>query len=208
MKPHSIQLRKHVLPVALLFGLTLLGMTVLPGCQTLREVANLRFVDFSIAGVQQTRLAGVDVSRVRSYADLSAIDALRIGSAVAEGKLPLKFQLQLAARNPESNGVQARLVQMDWTLFLEDRETISGVFNQEVVLPPGQSVGIPIDIELDLLRFFNNNARDLVELVLALSGQGGASKDVRLEATPTIRTPIGPIRYPNPITIVNRELGS
>ena len=195
-------------PIYRVAVLAVLLAFIAPACQTLREVANLRFVDFDIAGVRQARLAGIEIDRLRSYRDLSATDLLRLGAAVADERLPLSFQLNLAAHNPAENGVQARLVQMDWTLFLEDRETISGVFNREIVLPPGEEVGIPIDIQLDLLRFFDESAQDLVELALAVTGQGGAPKNVRLQAVPTIRTALGSIRYPQPITIVSRDLGT
>lgn len=189
--------------------LCLAAALVVPGCQTLREVANLRFIDFAIDDVTQARLAGVELDRIRGYRDLSAVDVLRIGAAVADEELPLSFQLHLGARNPAENQVQARLVAMDWTLFLEDRETISGTFDREVVLPPGQTVDIPIRIELDLVQFFGRNAQDLVELALAVAGQdGGRPKNVRLEAVPSIQTPIGALRYPQPITIVSRDVGA
>lgn len=191
----------------ILCSFSFLAALTLAGCQSLREVANLRLVDFDIDRVSNAYLAGVDLSRLQTYEDLRAADIARIGAAVVQRELPLRFQLHLNAENPEGNAVQARLVQMDWTLFLEDRQTVSGVFDDEVLLPPGQTVDIPIAIELDLVRFFDENARDLVELALAVTGQGGAPKDVRLEATPTIRTPFGPIRYPEPITIVHRDLG-
>jgi hypothetical protein len=62
-------------------------------------------------------------------------------------------------------------------------------------------------ISLNLIEFFDGSAQDLVELALSLAGQGGASKEISLQATPTVSTPLGPIRYPGPITIVSREVG-
>ena len=182
------------------------ALLVLSSCQTLREVANLRNVDFAIDRVTDGRLAGIDLTRVRSYEDLRPTDVLRLTQAVARGELPLAFTLNLAAENPPDNNVQARLVQMDWTLLLDDRETVSGVFDQTIVLPPGEPRSIPIAIQLDLVRFFDDNAQDLINLALAVSGQGGEPTRVKLQAIPTIDTAIGPIRYPNPITIVSREV--
>ena len=178
------------------------------GCQTLREIASLRDVDFAIDRVAQIELAGVDLDRIRSYEDIRAQDVLRLTSALSRNELPLAFELHLEALNPEDNSVQARLVEMDWTLFLDDRETISGVFDQNLVLPPGTPTDVPIAIRLDLIDFFGENLRDLVDLALAVSGNGGAPKRIMLQATPTIDTAIGPIRYPNPIQIVSREIGA
>jgi hypothetical protein len=132
---------------------------------------------------------------------------LRIGAAVAREELPLNFALHLNAENPPENDVEARMVRMDWTLLLDDTETISGIFDQNILMPPGQPTDISIPMSLDLVNFFNKGARDLIELALAVSGQGGSPKRIKLVATPTIDTVIGPIRYPNPITIVSRTVG-
>jgi hypothetical protein len=178
------------------------------GCQTLREIAALRLVDFAIDNVTDARLAGVQIERLRSYEDLSTTDIFQLGRAVASQELPFRFSLNIAARNPDENQVQARLVKMDWTLFLEDRETISGILDQNLVFPPGQTTTFPVTIEVDLVDFFDRNLRDLVELALSVSGQGGEPKNVSLRAIPTIDTPLGEMEYPRPITIVSRDLGT
>ncbi|MEX1056031.1 MAG: hypothetical protein WED81_08360, partial [Rhodothermales bacterium] len=86
----------------------MISMTLAQGCQTLRELAALRFVEFSIDGLTDARLAGVQIQRFRSRRDLSATDVARIARAVASRELPLQFRLHVGARNPEENGVQAR----------------------------------------------------------------------------------------------------
>ncbi len=187
--------------------LLVMGVATLAGCATLQQIAALRDVDFSVDRVSDLRLAGVDVSGVRSYSDLGVADAGRLALAISQGSLPTEFQLHLTARNPADNSVDARLVSMDWTLLLQDKETLSGVFADETLLPRGQATDVPISISLDLVDFFQGNARDLVNLALSLTGQGGAPTDVALRATPTVETAIGPIRYPRPITIVSREVG-
>jgi hypothetical protein len=42
-------------------------------------------------------------------------------------------------------------------------------------------------------------------LALSIAGQGSESKEVALRATPVVDTPLDPIRYPRPITILSRE---
>lgn len=185
----------------------LVALVLLSGCATLQQVMALRNVDFSVDRVSDVRLAGVDLSRISSFDDLGLLDAGRIGLAVTQRSVPLQFELHLLAENPADNSVDARLVQMDWTLLLQGRETLSGVFADETVLRPGRPTDVPITIELNLVDFFEGNAQDLAELALSLAGQGGAPKEVTLRATPIIETGLGPIRYPRPITIVSREVG-
>jgi hypothetical protein len=190
----------------LLTGLAII-LVLGSGCATLQQFAALRSVDFSLDRVSDVRLAGIDLARIDSFDDLGFADAARLALAVTEKRLPMDLQVHLLAENPADNATDARLLRMDWTLLLQERETLSGVFENEVLLAPGQPTDIPITISLNLVEFFEGGAQDLLELALSIAGQGGAPKDVALRATPVVDTPLGPIRYPQPITILNREVG-
>ncbi len=182
-------------------------LLALAGCATLQQLAALRDVDFSVDRVSGVRLAGIDLAGVRSYSDLGVADAGRLALAVSQRELPMDFRVHLTALNPEDNSVDARLVRMDWTLFLQGRETLSGVFADETLLPRGQPTDVPISVSLDLIDFFQGSARDLFDLAMDIAGQGGEPTEVTLRAVPTVDTALGPIRYPQPITIVSREVG-
>lgn len=199
MKNKGLQIR-HGLAVLII-------MCTLPGCQTIKELTQLRNVKFTLGALTDVNLAGVQLDNIRNYSDINARDVLLLTSAFASRDLPLSFNLNVEAENPGDNKVAARLVRMDWTLFLEERETISGVIDQERTLNPGEPVTIPVNISLDLIEFFSANARDLIELALSLRGQGGAPKAVKLVARPVVDTILGPIRYPEPITVVNATVG-
>jgi hypothetical protein len=193
---------RHVVAVFVVTGALLAA-----GCATLQEIASLRQVDFSIGGTSDGRLAGVPLDRVRSYQDLRVTDLAVVLAAVRERRLPLAFTLHVDARNPDANQVAARLLRLDWTLWLDERETVRGRLDREFVLPPGHTVDVPLGVELDLARFFGDDARDLVDLAAAVAGRGGSSR-LKLTARPTISTPLGDLTYPNDITIVSRDVGS
>lgn len=196
--------RESLILAGLVLCLSVAG--VLSGCQALRELAALKSVEFGLDRTSDARLAGVDVERLRNFEDLTATDAVRLIAAASSGELPLEFTLHVAARNPVENPVQARLERLEWTLLLEDTETVSGIVQGPVVIPPGDVQYIPVHIDLDLVTFFERNARDLVDLALATAGRGDPQK-VTLQAVPTIDTPLGRISYPEPITIVRRDFG-
>ncbi len=177
------------------------------GCATLQQLAALRNVDFSLDQVASLRLAGVDLDRIRSYDDLGITDVARLTLAITRNELPLAFDLLVQGENPASNATDARLVRFAWTLLMEDRKTISGVFDEEVVFAPGTPTTFPLRIELDLLEFFEGSAQDLGELALSLAGEGGAPKNIALEAVPTIDTALGPLQYPGTITVLSTQVG-
>lgn len=180
---------------------------VVTGCTTIQQVAALRSVGFRIDRVTELELAGVDFSQARSSSDVSLGDSARVATALVAGELPLSFDLHLVAENPASNSVTARLVQLRWTLFLEDTETVSGQIDREYQLRPGDPTDIPVNVSLDLVDFYNRSGQDVIDLALNLAGAGGAPKNVSIRAVPTINTPLGPISYPRPITIVSGSVG-
>lgn len=182
------------------------ALFIASGCTLLREVSNLRNVDFRIDRISQGHLAGVNLEGIESYRDLSARDLARLSASLADGEMPLSFVLHLEATNPEDNDVNARLTEMDWTLLLEDQETVSGTFDREMVLEPGDPQDVPIDIDLDLIRFFDDNLRGFVELASAVGGEG-PPQNIKLQVQPTIQTRLGPIRYSSPVTVVSQDVG-
>ncbi len=191
---------------AAVVGAILVGIALVAGsCATLQEIAALRLVDFSIGSTSDGVLAGIDLTRVRSYEDLRPGDLLDLAAAARRKELPLAFTLHVAGRNPSSNATPARLVRLEWTLFLQDHETVSGVLDRDVVLEPGAVTDIPLRIDLDLVRFFRDDVRQLAELALGLSGNR-ESVQIRLAARPTVTTPLGPLRYPGTITIARKTL--
>jgi len=180
---------------------TVLVPVALAGCATLQQVTALQRVDFSLRGVSNVELAGVDFSRVRSFSDLSLADAAALASAVQGRDLPLRLDLDVVARNPADNYADARLVEMVWTLFLEGRETLSGVVDREVLLPRGSPTDVPVAVRLNLVEFYEGNAQDLFDLARSLAGVGGEPKEVAVEVLPTVQTALGPIRYPEPLRL-------
>jgi hypothetical protein len=180
----------------------LVALAAVGGCSTLQQIAAMRNVEFAIDGVGDGRLAGIDLAGVRSADDVSAVDAARLATALARDDLPLQFTMDVRAENPAENATTARMVRFAWTLLLDDRETVAGVIDREVTLPPGEPRIIPVHVSLNLVEFFDGNASDLLNLALRFAGARSESADVRLRATPTIETPLGPMNYPATITIV------
>lgn len=177
------------------------------GCATLQQLAALRQVDFALGGVRNGRLAGIDLTRLAGYRDLTPVDAGRVALALARNDLPLEFDLEVRAENPAENRVTARMIRLSWSLLLNDKETINGVLDTTLTFPPGQPVVFPLLLRLNLLQFFDGPAQSLVDLAASIAGVRADPTKVALRAVPTIETPVGPISYPSPITIVSRTVG-
>ena len=177
------------------------------GCAALQQIAALRQVSFSLAGTRNARLAGVDLTRIRAYRDLSALDVARITYAVTRKDLPLEFLLDVRGENPADNNVTATMVRLAWTLLLNDKETISGTLDTTLAFPPGQPTTFPMRMRLNLMEFFDGPAESLVDIAASIAGISSDPTRITLRGVPTIDTPVGRISYPTPITIVSRTVG-
>lgn len=181
--------------------LALLALIVVPGCAALQQLAALRTVTFAFAGVSDVRLAGIRMGAGSSYSSLGLADLTRLGTAVVAKEMPLEFVAHVSASNPAANKVTARMVDLGWKLFIEDRQALAGRLGGAVAIEPGRTADVPLTVRFELLQLGSGGARDLFDLALAIAGYGTVQKDLRLELVPTIETSLGPIQYPAPVVI-------
>ena len=188
-------------PYRLAVPFALLALVALPGCAALQQMAVLRTVTFAFSHVSDVRVAGVRIGEGASFSTLSIADAARLGTAVVQKQVPLEMVAHVSASNPAANTVAARMVDLDWTLFIEDRQTLAGTLGSPVSIEPGRTADVPLTVRFDLLQLGSGGARDLFDLALAVAGQGSLRKDLRLDLVPTIETSLGPMRFPAPVVV-------
>jgi hypothetical protein len=200
-------------------SLLLVGLLLLTSCANVRQMANslmsLRDMQFRIVRVENMRVVGVDVSRLRSLSDVSVIDALKLADAYRSKRLTTTFTVYLEARNPNDGGgggkpADLTLKELPWQLYIDGKQTISGAIRKEIAIPGGQtSAPIPLEIEVDLTKVLTDRGYDeLMSLALSIGGVNSEPTKVMVEATPVISTPFGMLKSPSPIRIVNTEFRS
>ena len=198
-----------IVGAVLMSGVIWLGS--LSGCAALNALAGLAKLEFKIMDTKHVSLCGIDVTNKHAVSDFNFGDGLSLLNAFRTGQFPLTLTVDVAARNPNPAstggiGNTLQLTQFPWTLSLDQHPTISGGIGAPVSVPGGGTTEIiPLQTSIDLKQFFANKSYDdMINLATTLSGQGGSSH-VQLVAQPTIGTPVGSFKYPNPITIVNTE---
>jgi len=185
------------------------------GCAQIKDLSsalsNLANVQFKLNSISGFRVAGVDIARVATLSDISIGDALALTSAFSRKQVPVGFTLNVDAKNPNasspsSNG-SATLTGLDWRLIIDDKPTINGDIQSPITLPGGgKTTSIPLGVEMDMYKFFGDKGYDgLLNLALALGGQKGSTARVKLDAQPTVTTPIGAMKYPSRLTIVDKS---
>lgn len=200
-------------------ALVLVGLFLLTSCASVRQMASslmsLKDMQFRITRVENMRVSGVDVSRLRSLSDVSAMDAIRLVEAFRSKRLTTTFTVFVEARNPNDGGGGAKpadltLKELPWQLYIDGKQTISGAIRKEIAIPGGQtSAPFPLEIEVDLTKVITDRGyEELMALALSIGGLNSEPTKIMVEATPVVGTPFGIVRSPSPIRIVNTEFRS
>jgi hypothetical protein len=180
-------------------------------CSVYQTMVNLSRLQFKLGEVNNFTMSGINISNKKSLNDFNPMEILNLTQAVASGKLPATFTLNVEAKNPNDGTggypkTNAILKEFPWRLEVDNVETISGNIGSAVTVPgTGEIQNIPLTMNIDLIEFFGNRGyNNLINLALALGGQQGSSSKLALFATPTVTSPIGDIKYPGEIKIVEQ----
>lgn len=199
-----IFLKKVIISFALLL---LLSNT---NCSVFQTISNIGRLKFKISNVSDFTLNGIAISNKSQMSDFSAIDLLKLSSAFSQGSLPVSFILNVEAVNPNDGtggypSTNATLKSFAWRLLLDERETVSGNISQPLDVPgTGQAAAIPLQVNLNLMQFFNDKSyENLLNLALNLGGYGSRTSQFTLYAKPVVSTMVGDISYPQEIKIVD-----
>ncbi len=204
------------------FKLPLLGLllfvvlTALSGCATLQQIqdtlVNIKRLQFKLDSVAPGSLAGINLAAVDSPTKLSIPDGLKLVSAFKQKSLLLSMTLNVAAKNPNdgtggSPQKSALLKALAWTLKIDGKETISGDIPNPIEVPgTGQATIIPLQMSLDLYKFFSDQGYEsLLNLALAVAGQKGSTARITLTAVPTVSVAGIALKYPGQVEIVDKE---
>jgi hypothetical protein len=175
-------------------------------------MVNLSRLKFRLGTVDNFTVGGVNITNKRSIQDFNPLEVVNLSSVIASGKLPASFTLNVEAKNPNDGTggypkTDATLKSFPWRLEIDEVETISGNIGSHVTIPgTGEISNIPLTMNIDLIEFFGNKGFDsLINLALALGGQQGSSARISLFATPTVSSPVGDIKYPGELKIVDQS---
>lgn len=174
-----------------------IALTVLAGCATLQELANFAKCKFKYTNVTNTQVAGINVQQIKSFNDLSLMDAAKVTGALVQGTLPINFTMNLQVSNP--NPTTAALSKMKWVAFIDDKVLTNGVLQEKLTVPSQGTANLPLTIQGDLLKVFAK--KDAASKAFGLTDLNGVPKRIGLKIRPTIN--IGGLdwEYPGYITL-------
>jgi hypothetical protein len=188
---------------------------LLTSCSVYETIVNLSRLKFKLGDVNNFTISGINLSNKKEFQDFNPLELLNLTQAIGSGKLPASFTLNVEAKNPNDGTggyakTDATLKSFPWKLNIDQKETISGNIGGPVSVPgTGELTNIPLDMNIDLIEFFGNSGlENLINLALSLGGQEGSSSRLTLFATPTVSSPLGDIKYPGELKIVDQSFSN
>jgi hypothetical protein len=185
---------------------------LLTSCSVYETMVNLSRLKFKLGDVNNFTISGINLSNKKILQDFNPLEILNLTQLIASGKLPASLTLNVEAKNPNDGSggypkTDATLKSFPWRLLIDQTETISGNIGSPVSVPgTGEITNIPLTMNIDLIEILGNKGLDnLVNLALALGGQQGSSARIALYATPTVSSPLGDIKYPGELKIVDQS---
>jgi LEA14-like dessication related protein len=168
----------------LLFGFILFAALI--SCGTLQSALQIANCKYSLDGVAQPTVAGINLNNITNLNQINAMDLIKITAAFASKNLPLNLTVNIKATNP-GNGT-ATVQQLEWAIDLEQTEMLKGTINQTINVPAnGGSTVIPVSVGVDLFQLFKSETKDnLLNLAMSIANIGESSSKVSFRIKPTV----------------------
>ena len=183
------------------FYMIIISLLALGSCKALMQYTNILKCDFRTESLKNSTVAGIDVNSIKSFSDLSFLQAGKITTAYLGGNVPLVFTLNMEAKNP--NATEARMAQFDWIVKIDEVQIASGTNQSEYVIPAndGREI-IPLRISVNLLDVINKDSKDaLINFGLNLADASDKPTRVSLQIRPTVNVGSVPVTYPGYISL-------
>lgn len=190
------------------FIITILIVLFVTSCGVYETISNFARLQFKVNSYNNFRVADVALQGKDDVDDFSPIDYVKLTGAFVKGELPFSFLINVEAKNPNdgSGGFPATnlsIKQFPFRVMLDDKEILTGNIQEDFLVPGvGENKIIPIQVEVDLLKFFTDKSfEELADFILAVGGKDGSHSRISLFAKPVLGTPVGNLEYPEEIEI-------
>jgi len=194
------------------FIISLMLISFFFGCSVYKTIVNVSRLKYKLDSVAEFKLNGISIDSKSKLTDFGPGEMLKLSSVFSTGKLPVSFNLNIQAKNPNDgtggyNQTDITIKSFEWELFLNNKKTVSGNIDKVISVPGiGGSAIIPLRVELDLIKFIDNGAlNEVINLALKLGGKNKSTSEIEVIAKPVLGTPIGDLSYPEPVKIVDYQ---
>lgn len=185
-------------------ALTIMGCGVNKQAQQIKALEKCKYKVLSASNIS---VAGTDVKRLlnNQNINLGSLPALAFG--LLRKDVPLHATLNMEVMNP--SGYDAAINEFEYKILINKQELATGFVNRLVNVAAGQSITVPVDLNVNIYQFISN-AKVMSEITEFLRGGSGGSERkglVTLKIRPSIMVGNTLVKYPGFISI-DKEFSS
>ncbi|MFG6179282.1 hypothetical protein ACGTN6_18750 [Halomonas sp. THAF12] len=153
---------------------------LLGGCLALPQTGLFAFrLAVTSLGVENIRIGPYALDAGLDTSDLTSL----IASSLGTGSLPIQATMAMGLGLPA--GIPAvRMSGFDWNLDVPGLETVSGRYEQDVALSPGDDADLSLPVAFDLLQGDRSQLAPLVDLARQMGRTGELPAGSELAITP------------------------
>lgn len=184
----------------LIVFLLIISLSACDILQQVTEMQQLSLCTFDLNGVDQVKLAGIQLRPGMEKSGLTVSESLTLAGAIFNKRLPLQMNMMVKVDNP--NEKKASLNKMDYILFIDGKELISGMVQEKFEINGGSSLMLALPMSLDLYKVLQNETSDaLVNLAFKLVSDKGQPTEVMLKIKPYLKVGGAELAYPGFLTL-------
>ncbi|MBD1395579.1 hypothetical protein H9Q13_00235 [Pontibacter sp. JH31] len=193
--------KNKLMSIVLLLGMALFAFS----CSTKNDLDAFKEAKYSLSGINEIKLNGVNVLNKKRPEDFSFSEAAMLFSAFSDNNLLAYSNLGLNVELDEGSKERSMTVtKLKWQLLLDGKQTLSGLVDEPVELRHGLNT---INVRTPIMLSEENGKpgyNNLIRLVTLLSKSDGPSRpEIVLQIKPTIQTSVGPVEMPGFINVKN-----
>lgn len=177
----------------------------LTSCNSVTGLKNFADCEFNFQSVSNVKLANIDLANKGSYQNFKLTDLAALGVAYAQKELLLDMNVNMKVQNP--NTEMAQLDGMDYILWIDDQEMLTGTMNEKVKIEGGKEAIVSLPIELNLYESIKDKKlKPMAEFALGLATNKAENSRVKVSIKPFFTIMDKTIKFPSYITIGGDEI--
>ena len=186
------------------------AVIILWGCGVNKQAQQIKALEkctYRVVSANGISVAGTDVKRLMNNQEINLASLPALAFGLLRRDVPLRATLNLEITNPSGN--VAAINQFEYKVLINNQELVNGFVDQQVSVSPGQSVVVPVAVNVNIYQFISNQQVMSEITDFMRGGNGGPERKglVTLKIRPSIMVGGALVKYPGFISI-NKEFSS
>jgi len=164
------------------------------GCSA-AKLNRLKTCEYKYSGISDVVISGQKLDDLKTQKSAGFMGTSILGKLLFDKEAPMSFNVLIQVKNP--NKKIATLDKIEWTALIQDKEFLSGIYNQHFEVKPGETALLSIPVSFDLKQQISGENGAAIKTFGMAYLMNGSAKGLSLK----IRPYVGGIKLPTSFDI-------